>query len=173
MAIGKGDIVEDFELPDQTGTPRRLSTLLADGPVVLFFYPAALSRGCTAEACNFRDLAAEFAAAGAQRVGISRDGVDTQKKFADLHGFDYPLLSDPDSKVANTLGVKRRLPLGSLSTKRLTFVIDTDRRILDVIHSETNMNEHALLALAVLRKQPGIPPFGVVVEATENDLGSA
>ena len=150
MAIGKGDIVEDFELPDQTGAPRRLSTLLADGPVVLFFYPAALSSGCTAEACNFRDLAAEFAAAGAQRVGISRDPVDKQKKFSDLHGFDYPLLSDPQSTVASALGVKRRLPLGPLSTKRMTFVIGTDRRILDVIHSETSMNDHAARALATL-----------------------
>ena len=57
-----GDKVDDFELPDETGTPRTLSALLADGPVVLFFYPAALSTGCTAEACHFRVLAAEFAA---------------------------------------------------------------------------------------------------------------
>src|SRR5918997_196145 len=100
MAIDKGDAAQDFELPDQHGTPRRLSTLLADGPVVLFFYPAAMTSGCTAEACNFRGLAAEYAAAGAQRVGISRDKVDRQKQFADLHGFDYPLLCDPDSAVA-------------------------------------------------------------------------
>ena len=154
MGIGKGDIVEDFELPDQTGTPRRLSALLADGPVVLFFYPAAMTSGCTAEACNFRDLAAEFAAAGVQRVGISRDPVDKQKQFADLNGLDYPLLSDPDSKVASALGVKRKLPLGPLSTKRMTFVIDTDRRILEVIHSETNMNEHAAKALEILTVKP-------------------
>jgi len=150
MAIGKGDTVEDFELPDQTGAPRKLSELLSGGPVVLFFYPAALSSGCTAEACNFRDLAAEFAAAGAQRVGISRDQVDKQKKFADLNGFDYPLLSDPESKVASLLGVKRKLPLGPLSTKRMTFVIDTDRTILEIIHSETNMNDHAARALQTL-----------------------
>lgn len=57
-----GDTVEDFTLPDETGTPRQLSELLGEGPVVLFFYPAALSTGCTAEACHFRDLAAEFTA---------------------------------------------------------------------------------------------------------------
>ena len=151
MAIDRGDVVEDFELPDQDGTPRRLSELLAGGPVVLFFYPAALSTGCTAEACHFRDLAAEFREAGAQRVGISRDEPARQKQFADRHGFDYPLLSDPDSKVAAALGVKRRLPLGPLSTKRMTFVIDTDRRVLDVIHAEMNMNDHAVQALATLR----------------------
>src|SRR3954454_22925331 len=151
MTIDKGDIVEDFELPDQDGVPRRLSTLLADGPVVLFFYPAAMTTGCTKEACTFRDLAAEFREAGAQRVGISRDLPAKQKQFADLNGFDYPLLSDPEGRVASVLGVKRKLPLGPLSTKRMTFVIGTDRTVLDMIHSETNMQDHALLALASLR----------------------
>jgi peroxiredoxin Q/BCP len=150
MAIDRGDVVDDFELPDQDGVPRRLSELLAGGPVVLFFYPAALSSGCTAEACNFRDLAAEFREAGAQRVGISRDEPSRQKQFADKHGFDYPLLSDPDSKVAAAFGVKRKLPLGPLSTKRMTFVIDTDRKVLDVIHAEMNMNDHAAKALETL-----------------------
>jgi peroxiredoxin Q/BCP len=151
MALNKGDLVEDFELPDQTGTPRRLSTLLAGGPLVLFFYPAAMTGGCTAESCHFRDLAAEFTAAGAQRVGISRDAVDKQRKFAELNNFDYPLLSDPGSVVAAAMGVKRKLPLGPLSTRRMTFVIDTDRRVLEIIHSESNTDEHADRALEVLR----------------------
>jgi peroxiredoxin Q/BCP len=155
VTIGKGDVAPDFELPDQDGTPRRLSELLTAGPVVLFFYPAALSTGCTAEACNFRDLAAEFRAAGVQRVGISRDAVSRQKQFADKHGFDYPLLSDPDSTTASAYGVKRRLPLGPLSTKRLTFVIGTDRTVIEVVHSELDMNQHAGRALeAVTRARP-------------------
>src|SRR5689334_11681021 len=150
MASNKGDVVEDFELLDQDGVSRRLSTLLADGPVVLFFYPAAMSTGCTAEACNFRDVAAEFREAGAQRVGISRDPVEKQKQFADQHGFDYPLLSDPDYAVASAFGVKRKLPLGPLTTKRMTFVIDTDRKVLEIIHAEMNMNDHAAKALQTL-----------------------
>ncbi|MFC3502937.1 peroxiredoxin [Micromonospora krabiensis] len=145
-----GDVVEDFALPDQTGTVRRLSELLAAGPVVLFFYPAAMTRGCTAESCHFRDLAAEFAAVGAQRVGISRDPVARQAEFAQLHGFDYPLLSDVDGTVATAFGVRRRLPLGPLSTRRVTFVIGTDRTIIAVVQSATNMNEHADAALRVL-----------------------
>jgi len=153
MAAGasKGDLVEDFELLDETGTARRLSEFLASGPVVLFFYPAAMTRGCTVESCHFRDLAAEFAEVGAQRVGISRDSVDKQRQFSEMHGFDYPLLSDPDGAVADRLGVRRSLPLGPLSTKRMTFVIDTDRHILEVIHSEISMNDHADRALRVLR----------------------
>jgi len=150
VSIQVGDVVDDFELPDQDGVPRRLSVLLADGPVVLFFYPAALSSGCTAEACSFRDLGEEFRAAGAQRVGISRDLPARQKQFAEQNGFDYPLLSDPAYGVASALGVKRRLPLGPLSTKRMTFVIDTDRRVLEIIHSEMNMDGHAARALKVV-----------------------
>jgi peroxiredoxin Q/BCP len=149
--VHKGAVVDDFELLDQTGAPRRLSEFLTNGPVVLFFYPAAMTPGCTIENCHFRDLAAEFAEVGAQRVGISRDSVDKQRQFAERHGFDYPLLSDPDGAVANRFGVRRRLPLGPLSTRRMTFVIDTDRRILDVIHSEISMNDHADRALRVLR----------------------
>ncbi len=149
--MNTGETAPDFELPDQAGTPRRLSTLLQDGPVVLFFYPAAMTSGCTKEACHFRDLAGEYAAAGVQRVGISRDGVAKQRIFADDQGLDYPLLSDLDGTVAAQFGVDRGkfaqrlgLPVG-----RWTFVIGTDRVIAAAIHSELNMDAHADRALAV------------------------
>ena len=99
------DVVPDFELPDQDGTPRSLTGLLAGGPVVLFFYPMAMTTGCTRESCHFRDLATEFAEVRAQRVGISADTREKQKQFAELHGFDYPLLSDVDGTVARLFGV--------------------------------------------------------------------
>ena len=113
--IAKGDLVEDFELPDETGTMRKLSDLLAGGPVVLFFYPAAMTKGCTMESCHFRDLAKEFADVGAVRVGISRDSVSKQSRFADKHGFGYPLLSDPDGRVAAPV---RCAPLGRARAAR-------------------------------------------------------
>jgi peroxiredoxin Q/BCP len=150
MTLSAGDKAPDFELPDETGTNRRLSDLVADGPVVLFFYPAAMTTGCTRESCHFRDLAAEFAAVGAQRVGISRDTVEKQKQFSDKHSFDYPLLSDVDRTVAEAYGVKR----GGISitpVKRSTFVIDKDMTVLSVIASEVNMNKHADKALEVLK----------------------
>ncbi len=144
-----GDKVDDFELPDETGTPRKLSEFLEDGPVVLFFYPAAMTYGCTRESCHFRDLATEFKEAGGQRVGISADTIEKQKQFSDKHGFDYPLLADTDRTVAEMFGVKRGF--GITPTKRATFVIDTDRTVLAVINSEVNMNKHADKALEVLR----------------------
>src|SRR5579863_8421089 len=102
-----GDKAPDFELSDETGTTRRLSEFLTNGPVVLYFYPMALTRGCTAESCHFRDLAAEFSELGAQRVGISADKVDKQKRFSEKHQFDFPLLSDADKSVARAYGVRR------------------------------------------------------------------
>jgi len=147
----RGDQVPEFELPDQTGASRSLSDLLTDGPIVLFFYPAAMTPGCTKEACHFRDLAGEFAAVGASRVGISTDGVDKQARFADSQGFDYPLLSDREGTVAEMFGVKRGLLGKLLPVKRTTFVIDTDRSVLEVISSELNMDTHADKALAALR----------------------
>jgi peroxiredoxin Q/BCP len=145
-----GDVVDDFELPDETGTPRRLSDFLADGPVVLFFYPAAMTKGCTAESCHFRDLAKEFADVGAQRVGISRDPVAKQQEFSARHGFDYPLLSDEQGTVASAFGVARRIG----PPKRATFVIDRDRRLLATVRNEIRMNVHADRALDALRAAP-------------------
>jgi thioredoxin-dependent peroxiredoxin len=150
-SLAKGDLADDFELPDETGTPRKLSEFLATGPVVLFFYPAAMTAGCTAESCHFRDLAREFAEVGAVRVGISRDSVSKQRLFAGKHEFGYPLLSDPDGTVAGRFGVRRSLAFGPLVTRRMTFVIGTDRRILEVVHSEVSMDAHADRALAALR----------------------
>ena len=146
-----GDTAPDFELPDQTGTPRKLSEFLAAGPVVLFFYPAAMTPGCTKESCHFRDLEAEFGAVHAQRLGISADPVDKQHQFADKYGLDYPLLSDADRTVAKAFGVKRSPTI--LPNKRATFVIDPDRTVVEVIRSETRMDHHADRALEVLRSR--------------------
>ena len=143
-----GDEAPDFTLLDQDGQSVTLSALLANGPVVLFFYPAAMTKGCTKETCHFRDLASEFAKLGAQRVGISMDEVDRQHEFAEHNKLDYPLLSDSDGAVAKLFGVKR--PIGLLKVRRSTFVINQQRHIIKVINSEIDMNAHADRALEAL-----------------------
>jgi peroxiredoxin Q/BCP len=142
-----GDHAPDFTATDQAGDPVRLSELLADGPIVLFFYPKAFTPGCTRESCHFRDLASEFATAGARRVGISADDVATQADFDAEHGLGFLLLSDPDRSIARRYGVKRP---GPLLNKRMTFVIGTDGRVAEVIASEFNMETHADAALEAL-----------------------
>src|SRR5438876_11796479 len=106
-----GDRAPEFQLPDETGNLRSLSELLADGPIVLFFYPAAFTPGCTKESCYFRDLNAEFDAAGAKLIGISADAVEKQARFAEKYELPFPLLSDSDRKIARSFGVNRPGPL--------------------------------------------------------------
>jgi peroxiredoxin Q/BCP len=115
--------------------------------VVLFFYPAAMTYGCTKESCHFRDLAAEFSAIGAQPIGISADPVSKQKQFDEKESLGFPLLSDSDRTVATEMGARRSFG----PNKRMTFVIDTDRTLLEVLHSEFSMGSHADKALEVLK----------------------
>src|SRR5258707_7613623 len=103
------------------------------------------------ESCHSRNRARDFRAAGARRVGISGDSVSRQKQFADKHSFGYPLLSDADGKIARRFGVRRALALGPLVTKRTTFIIGTDGRVLGTIHNEVSMAAHADRALEILR----------------------
>ena len=173
-----GEKAPDFTLYDHTGRPRTLSALLADGPVVLFFFPIASSPICTAQACHFRDLSDEFARVSAQRVGISTDTVDKQAHFARQRSFDYPLLSDADGVVSELFGVRRgrlaklrgsvvaREPArrgrhsrrrGLLArvwpVRRTTFVIDTDRTVVKVVSSEVRASVHADEALWFLNNR--------------------
>lgn len=149
-----GDPVPDFELEADDGRRVRLSEELAHGPVVLFFYPRAMTPGCTQESCMFRDRAAEFAAVGARRLGISTDSVGRQQRFSTRHGFDFPLLSDPGGRVARQFGAKRA---GLPFAKRSTFVIGADGRLVATIHSEFNIDRHGDEALAALRQATAEP----------------
>ncbi|NNN04181.1 MAG: peroxiredoxin [Acidimicrobiaceae bacterium] len=146
--MNTGDLAPDFTLVDHQGQPVTLSVVVQNGPAVLFFYPAALTRGCTRESCHFRDLASEFEARGATRLGISMDTQERQSLFATTNALDYPLLADEGGRVAASYGVKR--PLDVLRVKRTTFVIAPDRRILEIIASEFSMEVHADRALEVL-----------------------
>jgi peroxiredoxin Q/BCP len=112
---------------------------------------AAMTYGCTKESCHFRDMKSEFEAVGAVRVGISGDKVEKQKQFSDKHSFDFPLLADTDAKVATMFGAHRNF--GLAPTRRMTFVIDTDRTVLEVIKSETRMGVHGDRALEILKQR--------------------
>ena len=152
-----GDAVADFELPDQNSRRWRLSTALASGPVVVFFYPLAGSGGCTQEALPLPGPCRGVRAAGAQLVGISRDPVDKQRQFALDTGISYRLLSDEDGAICDVFGVKRKLLAKVLPVKRSTFVIDRGGRLRSVINSETDMRAHADQALAALKQLDAAP----------------
>ncbi len=146
-----GDTVE-FELPDQNGAAVKVSRFRGN-PVVLFFYPRADTPGCTIEACEFRDLYSELKQAGAVVLGISRDPVKAQKKFAEKFSLPYTLLADPDLTVCATFGVVSQGSMyGKPVTKveRSTFVIDREGK-LEAEFRKVNPEGHAAEMLALIK----------------------
>ena len=120
-----------FTLPDQDGNAVSLKDLLGE-PLILFFYPAAMTPGCTTEACDFRDSYDELLEAGYQVVGISPDAPERNKEFREKEGLPFPLLSDPNHKVAEAFGAwgtKKNYGREYEGLIRSTFIIDTDGTI--------------------------------------------
>ena len=124
--LATGDKAPDFTLPDPDGTPVSLSSLVGH-KVVLYFYPAASTPGCTTQACDFRDNLASLGSAGYTVLGISPDTLDAQKTFRDEQSVTYPLLSDPDRRVLEAYGAwgeKKLYGKTVTGVIRSTFVID-------------------------------------------------
>lgn len=147
-----GSTAPDFLLSDSGGGQWRLSDRLADGPVVLFFYPTAMAIGCTVESCHFRDLGADFRALGAQRVGVSSSDPAAQHEFSALNNFDFPLLVDPEGLVATLYGARRSF--SPRPTKRATYVIGQDGRVAGIVTSELRLRSHADKSLEILATMP-------------------
>ncbi len=115
-----------FTLPDKDGAAVSLADF-AGQKVVLYFYPAASTPGCTTQACDFRDNLASLASAGYQVLGVSKDGGDALQTFADEQNLHFPLLSDPELEVHHaygTYGEKSMYGKTVMGVIRSTFVID-------------------------------------------------
>jgi peroxiredoxin Q/BCP len=142
-----GQRAPDFELPDQHGTPVRLSSFRGQCPVVLFFYPKDDTTGCTIEACSFRDQLPRFDSLGAKVIGISSDSSASHLRFAQKHDLPYTLLSDPGGKVKKMFGVSNTL---IFIPGRVTFVIDREGIVRHVFSSQTQFQQHISEALRAL-----------------------
>ena len=130
-----GDIAPDFELPDQDGSPVRLSGLRGRR-VVLYFYPRADTPGCTTQACGIRDRGSEYDAAGAVVLGVSPDPVKDVKKFHDKQSLNFTLLADEDHAVCELYGVwaeKSMYGKTYWGAQRATFLIDEQGVVTHVI----------------------------------------
>jgi thioredoxin-dependent peroxiredoxin len=120
-----------FDLPNQDGE-NVSSENLAGKRYVLFFYPRAMTPGCTTESCDFRDSYAEFAESGYQVIGVSPDPPDRNRKFKEKEGLNFDLLSDEDHQLAESLGAYGEKKLyGKLSQGliRSTFVVDESGQV--------------------------------------------
>jgi peroxiredoxin Q/BCP len=129
--LARGDDAPPFRLPDQDGTPVSLDDFKG-GQVLVYFYPADDTPGCTREACQFNDNLGAFDRAGVPVLGISPDDGDSHRRFREKYGLRFPLLSDVDHRVADAYGAwgeKVRYGVTSIGIIRSTFLVDADGRI--------------------------------------------
>jgi peroxiredoxin Q/BCP len=129
--LKEGDVAPDFELPSTSGKTLRLSELRGK-KAVLYFYPKDDTSGCTAEACSFRDNLHRFGKSGAVILGISKDSLESHKRFIQKYSLNFDLLSDEDlvaHKLYNTWKLKNMYGREYWGTERSTFVIDEKGRI--------------------------------------------
>ncbi len=149
-----GAAAPEFALPDATGTEHRLRDYRGRW-VVLYFYPADDTPGCTTEACQFRDLHAEIAATGAVVLGVSPDDPTSHARFRDKYGLPFPLLADVEHRVAEQYGVwqlKTSYGRSQMGVVRSTFLIDPDGRIARV-WPKVKADGHAAEVLAALGEE--------------------
>lgn len=144
-----GDSAPDFTLPDQTGTPVRLGDVIGRNTVVLYFYPKDQTPGCTVEARAFRDSYHEFAAAGAEVIGVSADSVAAHRRFVRSQALPFRLLSDKDGAVRRLYGVRQTL---GILPGRVTYVIDTAGIVRHIYSSQLRARNHSRESLDAVRQ---------------------
>lgn len=145
--LREGELAPDFELPDQSGTPVRLSSFRGRRAVVLYFYPKDDTPGCTTEACGFRDDHAALAQLDAEVLGVSFDSVASHQKFVEKYGLNFRILSDEEKEVGKRYGATG---LGALFAKRITYLIDKEGKIAKVF-PKVSPAKHAAEVRAALR----------------------
>jgi peroxiredoxin Q/BCP len=149
--VSVGDQAPDFTLPDQDGTPVKLSALRGQA-VVVYFYPKADTPGCTTQACGVRDHRPDYAKANAVVLGVSPDPVRKIARFDEKFTLGFPLLSDEDHSVAEKYGVwveKSMYGRKYMGMERSTFVIGPDGRIRRVLR-KVKPADHDRLVLEAL-----------------------
>jgi thioredoxin-dependent peroxiredoxin len=134
-----GELAPDFALPDQDGRTRRLPELLGGGPLILYFYPADFTPGCTREACDLRDIHGLILSAGLRVVGISPQSPESHRQFMKRHSLPFTLLSDEPKTAIQAYDVDGPLGIG---VRRATFLIDRDRRIVDAVLADLRVGRH-------------------------------
>jgi peroxiredoxin Q/BCP len=137
--IKAGERAPEFTLPDETAKDRSLTELLSTGAVILYFYPADFTPGCTRQACVLRDLHTEIKEAGLRVVGISPQSPRTHAKFKAKYRLPFVLLSDEQKTVVKMYGVNGPLGIG---VRRATYLIDASRRVRDAVLADFRIGRH-------------------------------
>lgn len=135
-----GERAPEFTLPDDTGTDRSLTELLSSGAIILYFYPADFTPGCTRQACQLRDLNGEIQKSGLRIVGISPQSPASHARFREKYRLPFVLLSDEHKTVIKMYGLNGPLGFG---VRRATFLIDGGRRVRGAVLADFRIGRHA------------------------------
>ena len=147
-----GERAPEFTLPDDTGTDRSLTELLSAGAIILYFYPADFTPGCTRQACQLRDLHADILRAGLRVVGISPQSPKSHAKFREKYKLPFILLSDQQKTVTKMYGLNGPLGIG---VRRATFLIDGSRHIRDAVLADFRIGRHQeFVRKAIMLREP-------------------
>ena len=134
-----GSTAPEFEVNDSDGKAVTLGSLLRDGPLILYFYPADFTPGCTREACSIRDIHDDILAAGLRVVGVSPQDAASHERFRQQHSLPFRLLCDPDKTIVKLYGVDGPMGFG---VRRATYLIGQDRKIVDAIQADIRIDKH-------------------------------
>jgi peroxiredoxin Q/BCP len=134
-----GSKAPEFVLANDNGGETSLTDLLEDGPLILYFYPADFTPGCTKEACSIRDIHNDIQSVGLRVAGISPQDVESHQKFRDEYGLPFTLLSDPDKVAIKMYDVDGMFGVG---VRRATFLISQDRIIQDAVMADLRIGRH-------------------------------
>ena len=145
-----GDTLQPFKLKDQNGEWFDISNVIGKKNLVIFFYPKDDTRGCTKQACSFRDQFQDFADLNAVVIGISGQSVESHKQFADKYQLTYTLLSDEGNKIRKRFGVPTNF--FGLLPGRVTYVIDKNGKVVFIFNSQTEVNQHVVKTLSILKE---------------------
>jgi peroxiredoxin Q/BCP len=137
--LKNGTSAPEFVLPDENGNNVALADLLADGPLILYFYPADFTPGCTKEACSIRDIHDDIQSVGLTVVGVSPQDADSHQKFRDKHELPFKLLCDPDKVAIKAYDVDGPLGIG---VRRVTYLINQDGTIADAVQADLMIGRH-------------------------------
>ncbi len=154
-----GDIAPEFILPDENGEEVALTRRLQDSPVILYFYPADFSPGCTKESCAIRDIHDEILSVGLEAIGISPQDEERHRRFKEKHDLPFTLISDPDKIAIRMYGANGPMGFG---VRRITYLVGQGQRIQGAVCANLKITKHDefIKKAIMLRESAGmkVPP---------------
>ena len=150
-----GDLAPEFFLSDENGNEVSLTQLLQPGPIILYFYPADFTPGCTKEACTFRDIHDDILSVGLRVVGVSPQDAETHARFKDEYNLPFTLLCDPEKVAIKMYDVDG--PFGK-GVRRVTYLVTQGQKIQDALQADVMVGKHRgfVQKAIVLRESAGM-----------------